>query len=191
MFFSRDNLQSRSTHEANKREAYDGMRAYHQSELAHKKDAVDILKTILTTSVVIFGGLVGFVMSARINATIVIVAAWTIAVLISLAVGVIVFFTNKKIDEDNRRYRKYRDEYIKERELIGLEDDLKKAGYISAYVEAGCPEKTGYHHTKNILKSFGCIVIVVAIVGVVFVYGALSASNNTAQSAPPPASSAH
>ena len=56
--------KKRATHEANKREAFDGMRAYHQSEIAHKKDAIDIIKAILATTVVIFIGLVSAVFSA-------------------------------------------------------------------------------------------------------------------------------
>ena len=166
-----NNLPRRHTHEANKREAYDGMRAYHQSELAHKKDAVDIIKTILTVIVIVYAGLAGSALTGKIDSNLAISASWIIAILVGIALSTIVFFTNKKIDEDNQRYRKYQSEYVKEREIIGLEKDLCNAGYISAWVEQQYPNRTGYHHTKNIIRAFAWIVFIVAIVGVGFVYG--------------------
>ena len=172
-----DDLPRRQTHEANKREAYDGMRAYHHSEIAHKKDAVDIIKTILTTTIILYAGLVGSSVAGEIAVCLALVAAWLIAILVVIGVCTIVIFTNKKIDQDNKRYRKYRDEYVRERQFLGLEQDLSLNGYTSAWVEQQDPNRTGYHHTKNILRAFAAIVIVVALVGVGFVYGVYYSSN--------------
>lgn len=184
-----DDMPRRQTHEANKREAYDGMRAYHESEIAHKKDAIDIIKTILTTTVILFAGLVGSATTEKIAIELALITSWIIAILVGIATSTIVLFTNRKIDQDNRRYRKYRDEYVKERELIGLEGDLRESGYTSAWVEPQIPERTGYHHTKNIIRAFATIVFVIALVGVGFVYGVHYASKNGAESGPPPAKS--
>lgn len=170
-----------TVHEANKREAFDGMRAYHQSEIAHKKDAVDILKAILTTTIILYGGVLSVAISGKIGVLYAIYTGWTLAVLIGLSVSLVVGVTNRKIDEDNKRYRKYRDEYVLERKLLGLESDLSKEKYTSAWVEEHDPTKTGYHHTKNILRVFAGMIFLVAIVGSVFIYGAKKASNNGAQ----------
>jgi len=166
------------------------MRAYHQSEIAHKKDAVDIIKTILNTTVILYAGLVGSTFTGKIDSSLAIAASWVIALLVGIAVFFIVLFTNRKIDEDNQRYRKYRAEYITERQLIGLEQDLSNVGYTSAWMEYQDPNKTGYHHTKNILRAFAWIVFVVAIVGVGFLYGVHETSNKGAQPGPPPSESA-
>ncbi|MCW8092123.1 hypothetical protein [Alteromonas sp. ASW11-130] len=170
-----------AVHEANKREAFDGMRAYHQSEIAHKKDAVDILKAILTTTIVLYGGVLSVVISGNIDNSYAIYTGWTLVVLIGLSVALVVGVTNRKIDEDNKRYRKYRDEYVLERKLLGLESDLLNENYTSAWIEEHYPTKTGYHHTKNILRVFAAMIFFVSLVGSAFIYGAKEASNNSVQ----------
>lgn len=172
-----NSMANQGVHEANKREAFDGMRAYHQSEIAHKKDAIEILKAVLATTVIIYGGLLSAVMTVKIYPDTALYAAIAIAAMVGIASSLIVGITNRKIDEDNKRYRKYREEYVLERRLIGLEKDLRASGYISAWNEEHDPNRTGYHHTKNILRALGWIIFVVAVVGVFFVHFARGASD--------------
>ena len=87
-----------SVHKANMRQAFDGMRAYHNSEIAHKKDAIEILKTILTTTVLVYGGLVGLVVSRQIDGYIASVASIVLILCVFLAVYFIAHITNIKID---------------------------------------------------------------------------------------------
>ncbi|MEW8631480.1 MAG: hypothetical protein AB2556_11905 [Candidatus Thiodiazotropha sp.] len=58
--------QNLSSFVQNKREVFDAMRAYQASELAHKTDAINFLKTILTVTVVLYGAILGALFSSEI-----------------------------------------------------------------------------------------------------------------------------
>lgn len=171
-------MPNRTAHEQNKREAFDGMRAYHQSEIAHKKDAIDILKTILTSSLSLFTGLLATVFVAKIDTTYILYVSWIVTALVGVAAWNIVHSTNRKIDQDHARYQKYAQEYTLERRIIGLEDDLEKQGHTSAWVAVTQGGKSGYHHTKNILTGLGWIVFMVAFVASVIINGAILVPKN-------------
>lgn len=164
-----------SVHIANMRQAFDGMRAYHNSEIAHKKDAIEILKTILTTTVLVYGGLVGLVVSQQIDGCFAFRTSIVLIFCVILAVFFIAHITNIKIDNDNKRYRDFFKEYLVERELLLVEEYVRKAGIIYPPHD---PNKTGYHHTKKIIRRFGFIIVTVAIIGSVFVFGILITRNN-------------
>jgi hypothetical protein len=159
----------RVAHESNKREAFDGMRAYHLSEINHKKDAIDILKTILTTEAIIFGGLVAGISKGVIHVSDMILLGLSITGISCFSVISIVWTTILKINQDNKRYRSYKNEYLKERELIGLDDDLKAIGHESHWNQKIDENKTGYSYTNIILVWLGISVILVAIFGAVVV----------------------
>lgn len=164
----------RTTHELNKKEAFDGMRAYHQSELSHKKDAIEILKTLLTSCILIFTGLLASVYAGLAKTEYILYLAIAITGITGLACFLIVWTTNRKIEQDNGRYRKYLAEYVVERDILALEDDLKAAGHTSTWVMPSNPDKSGFHYTKLILRWFGWIIFMIAIAGSVIVYFAIS-----------------
>ena len=160
----------RSVHEQNKREAFDGMRAYHQSEISHKKDAIDILKTYLTTIVIIYAGLVAGISGKIIDNTYIILLGWAVALLNGLACWLIVRTTNFKIDSDNRKYKQYRDEYVVERSIIGLDDDLTAHGHTSHWIETtDTPPLSGYNYTKKIINWFGITIAAVGLFGAIVI----------------------
>ena len=74
---------------------FDGMRAYHQSEIAHKKDAIDILKSILTTTILIDGALISTIISKNVG-SVALTAVFVTVFIIAAAVAVIIFFMSKK-----------------------------------------------------------------------------------------------
>ena len=63
------NVSDLDTHRSNKREAFDGMRAYHQGELSQKNDCIEILKAILTVSLLAYGGLLAIVHGRQLDMT--------------------------------------------------------------------------------------------------------------------------
>ncbi len=160
----------RSVHEQNKREAFDGMRAYHQSEISHKKDAIDILKTYLTTVVIIYAGLVAGITGKIIDNNYIVLLGWAVALLNGIACWAIIRSTNFKIDKDNRKYNQYRDEYIVERAITGLENDLKEHGHVSHWIEAQEePVISGYNYTKKIINWFGITIVAVGLFGAIVI----------------------
>jgi len=177
------NAAQRQTHENNKREAYDGMRAYHQSEIAHKGHAVEMLKAILSASILVYGGLFGLVLSQQITLNLIQMAA-VLTILINSAIAYsIANITNIKIKNDNIRYCIYYFEYRKERELLGLDADLLEAGFKSESqrineLNSGKTDKpiqeickslsnsdSGHKYTQNILIHFAFMTTVVCIIG--------------------------
>jgi hypothetical protein len=162
-------LASEDIHKLNKREAFDGMRAYHQSEIFHKKDCIDILKSILTSTLAVYGSIIGLAYSEKIQYNQALSTACIILFFTMTAVFGVVWSTNKKIDQDNMRYGKYRDEYKLERLMLRLEEDMWERSYISAWFEPHDVRKTGYHHTKVILRCFGWLIIGSASIGTMLV----------------------
>ncbi len=177
-----DSLQ-RQTHEQNKKEAFDGMRAYHQSEIAHKGHAVEMLKAILSASILVYGGLFGLVISQKIELDLIQMGA-ILTILINSAIAFSISkITNTKIKNDNIRYCIYYFEYRKERELLGLDADLLEAGFKSesqrinelnakdseSSNETKCKSlsnsDSGHKYTQNILIHFASMITVVCVIG--------------------------
>ena len=163
-------LASEDIHKLNKREAFDGMRAYHQSEISHKKDCIDILKSILTSTLAVYGGIIGLALSEKIQQREALSTAFIILFFTMTAVLGVVWSSNKKIDQDNKRYGKYQDEYKLERLILRLEEDMWERSYISAWFEPKNPNKSGYHYTKVILRCFGWLVIGSACIATMLVW---------------------
>ncbi|MDM8159161.1 hypothetical protein QUH73_04935 [Labilibaculum sp. K2S] len=158
-------------HMRNKREAFDGMRAYHLSEIEHKKDAVEMIKTILTVTILVYGGMLGMIISGKVPLAF--FSSLCLALLLFCTVCFIsykiVSVTNLKISKDNARYRKYAEEYVKERDILELDADLQLQDYCSAWKEVKDLNKTGFYFTKSILSVFAGLPIIISIIGSVFI----------------------
>ncbi len=158
------------THQQNKREAFDGMRAYHQSEILHKGHAIEVLKTILTAILTIYVGLAASAVSGQIEKKVIIGTAIIVFIATSVCAILIVWATNRKIDHDNARYEAFREEYRAERRILGLENELQqKGGFSSKWMEAHDRKASGYSVTKLILNIFAGTLSVVSLVGSVLV----------------------
>src|SRR5690606_39857689 len=79
------------THQQNKREAFDGMRAYHQSEILHKGHAIEVLKTILTAILTIYVGLAASAVSGQIEKKVIIGTAIIVFIATSVCAILIVW----------------------------------------------------------------------------------------------------
>ena len=97
--------------------------------------------------------------------------AFLLFAFVGLAVVGTVWATNAKNEQDNARYRKYQDEYKLERLALKLQDDLWSARYVSAWFEEGDRNRTGYHHSKVILRVFGLPIVAAAGLAILLTYG--------------------
>ncbi|MEQ1544987.1 hypothetical protein [Methyloglobulus sp.] len=165
------------THQQNKREAFDGMRAYHQSEISHKSHAIDVLKTIMTAILTIYAGLVVSVVTGKLASIVIIVTSILVCLATAICGHAIVWATNKKIDQDNTKYEGFRDEYKTERRILCLEEELQKAGCASAWIQSQDRKKSGYSTTKLILNIFAWSLTFVATIATVFVFLIASTGN--------------
>ncbi len=156
----------RTTLDANKREMFDGMRAYHQSELAHKADAISMLKTILTGVGAVFAGVV-------VPSTTVPNAAWIAfltAVAASAGTYLVVAGTNAKIDADHQRYADFGKEYVQTSQLLGLYDEVTSGTHRAVLkTSQTIGQGGGYRHSQHILTRFGLFVALLAWVAFAYV----------------------
>lgn len=162
---------ARSTHELNKREMFDGMRAYHQSELSHKSDALGLLSRILALSAAVFGVLIGIATSPDVPASAVVFVSVIAAAAICFATYLVVVAVNKKIYEDHVTYWAYGNEYVRECEWLGLtkEEKVGEEVIVIKQIDPAHPPGSGegYKHTQNIISKTGWAVVAFVGIGVV------------------------
>lgn len=109
-------------HRLNYRIAFDAMRAYHNSEIEHKKDMISILNSFFLSIITVFTGIFVFLLkeytSVYFSLSIITIPA---IMLIYIVLIVRLKSSNKgKIIADNKRYEKFRLECIAERKHLGL-----------------------------------------------------------------------
>ncbi|MBI1797320.1 MAG: hypothetical protein HYR74_09735 [Candidatus Eisenbacteria bacterium] len=158
--------EARKTHDANKRELFDAMRAYHDSELAHKRDAISLLTTLLTAIGAIFAAIIVPSHPIPHAGTL----AWSVAAVTSLLAAVIVSATNRKIEEDHKIYANFGDEYVRQCEVLGLFGEVAigdEKRPVKKRVKIG--HGGGYRHTKRIVRSVGIAISTLTVLGAVFV----------------------
>ena len=156
----------RVTWDANKRELFDAMRAYHDSELAHKRDAIGMLTTLLTAIGAVFAAIIVPEKPIPYAG----ILAWSIAAVTGALAAVIVSSTNRKIQEDHRLYANFGDEYVRQCDALGLFDDIaigEKREPIKERSRIG--HGRGYVHTQRIVRSVGIAISTLAVFGAVFI----------------------
>lgn len=153
-----------SLHEQNKREAFDGMRAYHQSEIAHKGHTVEVIKTLLTVVVSAYGGLIALIVSGKVSRCNGVAAAVMFFACVAIVVYYVVRETNLKIDEDHNRYEDHRSEYLAERRLLQIDSAFDNA-YKTHWQTRAKDSPTGYSLTKRLNRALGAIVVAAAAIG--------------------------
>jgi hypothetical protein len=158
--------------EANKREMFDGMRAYHQSEIEHKRDAIEVLKALLAGAGAVYAAII--IPSNKIP-----YAGWLaagISAAITFATISIVRSTNAKIARGHLVYQSFGDEYMRTCRLLGLY-------YASDYGEIIKQSRAigrgdGWKSTQNILRSFGTTICLLVWTAAVYVWLSSSASGS-------------
>jgi hypothetical protein len=135
-------------HLENYRMAFDAMRAYHVSEIEHKKDMVSILNGILVSIVTVYAGIFVFILSdaTKFDSTAKYIAFWGIFVMAGLYWGLLHRLMREcanKIKGDNNRYEKFRNECTIEREILGLQEYYKSNHTVKDLYWQKIPETTG------------------------------------------------
>lgn len=149
------------------RGAFDAMRAYHQSEISHKQDAIGMLTTLLTAVGAIFGAIV--IPEGSIKYPVVLACA-TAAVTVALA-AVIVLTTNKKIQADHDVYASFGAEYMRACEVLDLYESVPGIDPpLSVKVKVPIGQGAGYRKTQHIVTSVGASISALATLAAVYVW---------------------
>jgi Ca2+/Na+ antiporter len=156
--------EARSLHEQNKREAFDGMRAYHTSEIEHKGHTVEVIKTLLTVVVSAYGGLIALILDGKATRCQGIESAIVFFIFVVIVVWIVLHYTNEKIDRDHSRYEDHRSEYLAERSLLQIES-LFATGYKTIWPTREKDAPSGYSYSKRLNIALGSIVIAAALIG--------------------------
>lgn len=147
----------------NKREMFDGMRAYHESEIQHANHAITMLLAI--------SGAVGAVVLTMLSPQdapkhMSLVAWWLFFVTLTFSI-IIALSAHIKINADHSRYADFGREYVKTSILLGFyekqvelnDNGTKKQEYLKISQTIG--QGTGYQLTQGIIWAFACMLIVV------------------------------
>ena len=148
--------------ESNKKEMFEGMRAYHVSEREHKRDAMAIFAATLTTFGAVFAGVVAKepkhpICVMAIASAIVLFVIWRTAV-----------STLRKIDADHNSYATYGSEYVRTSAQLDklLPDDFR----LNKPTNVG--QGRGYVATKRILIELAIVAgISVVAASLLFAFG--------------------
>jgi hypothetical protein len=155
----------RGTLEMAAEEAFAGMRAYHRSEIDHKRDAITVLTTVLAGN----GGLVAAGFGALGHADRI---GWlpiaAVAVVVFAATAIlatqIVNATNDKIESDGRRYQEFKAQSISAKRLLGLYAPITTEHGTLTLLEEPKPS-LGKAKTQRILDTFLSLVVIFSLVG--------------------------
>lgn len=140
----------------NKREMFDGMRAYHQSEISHANHAITMLLAISAAA----GAVVLAVLFPQVTPNHVQEIAWGLWAVVSVFAVTIAWTAHIKISSDHQVYASFGAEYVKTCELLGfygpVERSAQNAG-IKTNRKIG--QGKGYRKTQAIIWSFATELI--------------------------------
>ncbi len=151
----------RNIHLQNYRMAFDAMRAYHTSEIEHKKDAISVLNAFLASMVPVFGGVFFYILKDNSINWISIVMGILSIVAYFMSIDAVIETYKQKVDSDHYRYEQFRDEANREREVLGIKEDLKEYSTdacSSLYWDEKGRERSGHNSTKNIIERYSMLL---------------------------------
>lgn len=150
----------------NKREMFDGMRAYHQSEISHANHAITMLLAI--------AGAAGAVVSAILFSEHLVSQhpliditkiAWGLFITVAVLALTIATTVHIKISGDHDAYAAFGKEYVETSKRLGFYTEPDK---IKTDDKIG--ESKGYRRTQKIIWSFAIVLIVLTLVFAVFLH---------------------
>lgn len=137
----------------NKREMFDGMRAYHESEIRHATHAVTMLLGIATAAGWAVTGILGGRWPEAQTAPL----AWTTFVAVTVFALVVAITSHVKINNDHRMYAEFGREYVRVSERLGLFEADSRGGAVKRDTNIG--EGAGYRKTQAVIWAFAMALI--------------------------------
>ena len=142
----------------NKREMFDGMRAYHASEISHASHAITMLLAISGAA----GAVVLALLFPKTPPNYISQMAWGLFIVISVFAIAVAWTAHLKISGDHEVYKSFGREYVKTSILLGFFDkDVtidSKSEKLKTNEAIGQGE--GYKKTQTIIWSFAIVLII-------------------------------
>lgn len=152
----------------NKRECFDGMRAYHQSEISHANRAI----TMLLAMAAAVGAVAVKVLFLEVPLDHVYGVVWGIFIVVLVFGGAIAGAAHIKISKDHEVYANFGAEYVRTCKLLGLYDPVSNGRIVSSDAiknNENIGQGKGYRHTQSIIWSFACILVVLTLLFAIFI----------------------
>lgn len=144
----------------NKRECFDGMRAYHQSEISHANHAI----TMLLAMAAAVGAVVVAILFPENPPAHVREIAWGLFAVVMILGGTIAGTAHIKISGDHTVYAKFGGEYVLTSERLGLYEsrpattDGESVMQDAIKTNRNIGQGTGYRRTQGIIWAFAGVL---------------------------------
>lgn len=155
----------------NKREMFDGMRAYHQSEINHANHAITMLLAIAGAA----GAAALAILFPQTPPTHMTEIAWGLWITVAVFAFTIAVTAHIKINGDHATYANFGAEYVKTSRLLGFydkslpSDGLEEKTSIKTNLNIG--QGKGYRRTQIIIWAFAGVLVVLTFLFAVFLTG--------------------
>ena len=174
-----NNDQLLQIHLTNYRLAFDAMRAYHSSEIEHKKDMITILNGIFVSIITVFAGITYCIVTKDYDKYNCFIFLFILAVATLYVIMILRLWKNSKhkIASDNARYEQFREECKKEREYLRLNTFF---GPGPTYWEMSSADRQGAGHkvTRSIVDGYSTVLISIIVCLSIFSLALLSIKLN-------------
>jgi hypothetical protein len=146
----------------NKREMFDGMRAYHESEIKHSDRAVTMLLAIAGAA----GAVVMAILFPKDPPHHTVAIAWDLWIVVATFALTIAATAHAKINSDHAVYATFGEEYVKTASLLGFYNPLELPGHehrASIKKSHTIGRGKGYRQTQLIIWSFASLLIALTL----------------------------
>ncbi|TVT76548.1 MAG: hypothetical protein FHP92_07775 [Denitromonas halophila] len=144
----------------NKREMFDGMRAYHQSEISHASHAITLLLAIAGAA----GAVVVAILFPKEPLAHLTAIAWGLFVVVSVFAFSVAITAHLKISSDHNTYAQYGQQYVLTSTLLGFYDSVSIDGVERPIkTNKALGEGTGFRKTQWIIWVVAAELIVLSL----------------------------
>lgn len=150
----------------NKREMFDGMRAYHQSEISHSNHAISILLAIAGAAGAAVLAML-FPENPPVHLTEI---AWGLFVVVAVLSFTVALTSHLKISSDHERYKDYGTQYMTTGKVLGFFDEQVQINgqTLKINTRENIGKGKGYRKTQAIIWSFAAELIFLAFLFAMF-----------------------
>jgi len=136
---------------------FDGMRAYHQSEISHANHAITMLLAIAAAA----GAVALAILFPEVTPNHVYEVAWGLWIVVSVFAITIALTTHIKISGDHQVYARFGEEYVRTCELLGFYAlDKESQKEIGLKKNRNIGQGKGYRKTQAIIWAFAAVLVV-------------------------------
>lgn len=159
------NREERSSYEANKREMFDGMRAYHESEISHSHHAITMLLAIAGAA----GAVVLAMLFPQKTPQHLTEIAWGLVIVVTVLSLTVALTTHLKIKSDHKTYETYGKQYVLTSQLLGFYDEMEIEGTkTSVKTSKNIGQGRGYRKTLIIIWAFAIEITILTLLFAMF-----------------------